>query len=164
MSLAGIEPVGFGVKSDLRKHCAIVQPRWYDCLMVTPITLNTEPHGLDSCQGHSTEKLLNTRRLIRSPWPGVVEGDPTTELVKRSPPASSHGVVRSRTARLSSVKRRRNRSRLGSDKVLSLDDKARIMADQPPLRRPEGSPWGPSVLRVIGVTIKQSYNRGCTIT
>jgi hypothetical protein len=26
------------------------------------------------------------------------------------------------------------------------------MADQPPLRRPEGSPWGPSVLSVICVT------------
>ena len=25
--LAGIEPVGFRVKSDLRNHCAIVQPR-----------------------------------------------------------------------------------------------------------------------------------------
>ncbi len=40
-------------------------------------------------------------------------------------------------------------------------DKARIMADQPPLRRPEGNPWGPSILRVICVTIKQSYNRVC---
>ncbi len=27
--------------------------------------------------------------------------------------------------------------------------------------RPEGNPWGPSVLRMICVTIKQSYNRGC---
>ena len=56
MSLAGIEPVGLRVKSDLRNHRAIVQPRLYDCSMVTQITLNTEPHGLDSCQGHSTEK------------------------------------------------------------------------------------------------------------
>ena len=24
--------------------------------MVTQITLNTEPHGFDSCQGHFTEK------------------------------------------------------------------------------------------------------------
>ena len=30
MSLAGIEPVGFRVKSDLRNHQAIVQPRLYD--------------------------------------------------------------------------------------------------------------------------------------
>ncbi len=30
-------------------------------------------------------------------------------------------------------------------------------------RRSEGSPWGPSVLRVICVTIALSYNRGCTI-
>ncbi len=36
--LAGIEPVGFRVtKSDLRNHQAIVQPRLYDCLMVTQI-------------------------------------------------------------------------------------------------------------------------------
>jgi hypothetical protein len=33
-SLAGIEPVGFRVKSDLRNHQAIVQPRLYDSLMV----------------------------------------------------------------------------------------------------------------------------------
>ncbi len=38
-SLAGIEPVGFRVKSDLRNHQAIVQPRLYDSLMVTHITL-----------------------------------------------------------------------------------------------------------------------------
>ncbi len=38
-SLAGIEPVGFRVKSDLRNHQAIVQPRLYDSLMVTQITL-----------------------------------------------------------------------------------------------------------------------------
>jgi hypothetical protein len=34
MSLAGIEPVGFRVKSDLRNHQAIVQPRLYDCLII----------------------------------------------------------------------------------------------------------------------------------
>ena len=43
VSLAGIEPVGFRVKNDLRNHQAIVQPRLYDCftdcLMVTQITL-----------------------------------------------------------------------------------------------------------------------------
>ena len=39
VSLAGIEPVGFRVKSDLRNHQAIVQPRVYDSLMVTQITL-----------------------------------------------------------------------------------------------------------------------------
>jgi hypothetical protein len=44
-------------KSDLRNHQAIVQPRLYDCLMVTQITLKTEPHGFDSCQGHFTEKV-----------------------------------------------------------------------------------------------------------
>ena len=52
--LAGIEPVGFRVKSDLRNHQAIVQSRLYDCLMVTQITLKTEgPHGLPS--GRRTE-------------------------------------------------------------------------------------------------------------
>ena len=41
MSLAGVEPVGFRVKSksDLRNHQAIVQPRLYDSLMVTQITI-----------------------------------------------------------------------------------------------------------------------------
>ncbi len=39
MSLAGIEPVGLRVKSDLRNHQAIVQPRLYDSLMVAQITL-----------------------------------------------------------------------------------------------------------------------------
>ena len=39
VSLAGIEPVGFRVKSDSRNHQAIVQPRLYDSLMVTRITL-----------------------------------------------------------------------------------------------------------------------------
>jgi hypothetical protein len=39
VSLAGIEPEGFRVKSDLRNHQAIVQPRLYDSLMVTQITL-----------------------------------------------------------------------------------------------------------------------------
>ena len=72
MSLAGIEPVGFRVKSDLRNHQAIVQPRLYDCLMVTQITLNTEPHGFDPCQGHSYGKAdMGYPGLIRSPWPGV---------------------------------------------------------------------------------------------
>ena len=37
--LAGIEPVRFRVKSDQRNHQAIAQPRLYDCLMVTQITL-----------------------------------------------------------------------------------------------------------------------------
>jgi hypothetical protein len=42
MSLAGIEPVGFRVKSDLRSHCAIVQPRLYDSAMAMhwQVTLN----------------------------------------------------------------------------------------------------------------------------
>jgi hypothetical protein len=47
-------------KSDLRNHQAIVQPRLYDYLMVTQITLNTEPHGLDSSQGHSYGKKVTT--------------------------------------------------------------------------------------------------------
>jgi hypothetical protein len=31
--------VGFRTKCDLRNHQAIIQPRLYDCLMVTQITL-----------------------------------------------------------------------------------------------------------------------------
>ncbi len=42
-----------GYKSDLHNHQAIIQPRLYDCLMVTQITLSPEPHGFDSCRGHS---------------------------------------------------------------------------------------------------------------
>ena len=63
VSLAGIEPVGFRVKSDLRNHRAIVQPRLYDCSMVTQITLKTEgPHGLPS--GRQTEADPLYRGLI----------------------------------------------------------------------------------------------------
>ncbi len=58
----------FRFKSDLRNHQAIVQPRLYDCLMVTQITLNTEPHGFDSsgCQGHSYGKADSLYRARRS--------------------------------------------------------------------------------------------------
>ncbi len=71
----------FAKKSDLRSnHQAIVQPRLYDCLMVTQITLNTEPHGFDPYQGHSYGKnRLGTRvppGLIRSPLPGAVDAGP----------------------------------------------------------------------------------------
>jgi hypothetical protein len=53
-------PLSLALKSDLRNHQAIVQPRLYDCLMVTQITLQVKtepgpgPHagGFDSCQGH----------------------------------------------------------------------------------------------------------------
>jgi hypothetical protein len=46
--------------------------RLYDSLMVTQITLNTEPHGFDPCQGHSYGKAdMGYPGLIRSPWPGV---------------------------------------------------------------------------------------------
>ncbi len=40
--------MGFRVKSDLRNHQAIVQPRLYnhDCLMVTQITLTAPGQGL----------------------------------------------------------------------------------------------------------------------
>jgi hypothetical protein len=73
--------VGFRVKSDLRNHQAIVQPRLkrkvptgclqadrprlYDSLMVTQITLKTEgPHGLPS--GRQTEVDPLYRGLIIS--------------------------------------------------------------------------------------------------
>ncbi len=58
VSLAGIEPVGFRVKSDLRNHQAIVQPRLYDSLMVTQITL-----GLLTCE-------LKVPPLVPSPLSG----------------------------------------------------------------------------------------------
>jgi hypothetical protein len=60
-------------KSDLRNHQAIVQPRLYDSLMVTQITLKTEgPHGLPS--GRQTEVdplyrgliILTDRRILVS--------------------------------------------------------------------------------------------------
>ena len=55
--------MGFRVKSDLRNHQAIVQPRLYDSLMVTQITLKTEgPHGLPS--GRQTEADPLYRGLI----------------------------------------------------------------------------------------------------
>ncbi len=51
---AGIRNQESDSKSDLRNHQAIVQPRLYDSLMVTQITLKTEgPHGLPS--GRQTE-------------------------------------------------------------------------------------------------------------
>jgi hypothetical protein len=53
----------FRFKSDLRNHQAIVQPRLYDSLMVTQITLKTEgPHGLPS--GRQTEVDPLYRGLI----------------------------------------------------------------------------------------------------
>ena len=55
--------VGGTAKSDLRNHQAIIQPRLYDCLMVTQITLKTEsPHGLLS--GRQTEADPLYRGLI----------------------------------------------------------------------------------------------------
>ncbi len=51
--LAGIEPVRFRVKSDLRNHQAIVQPRLYGCLMVSLLAagmdkLEAPPLAVDS--------------------------------------------------------------------------------------------------------------------
>jgi hypothetical protein len=43
-----------------------VQPRLYDSLMVTQITLNTEPHGFDSRQGHSYEKVSRNLAFHRA--------------------------------------------------------------------------------------------------
>ena len=66
VSLAGIEPVGFRVKNDLRSHCAIVQPRLYDSAMATQIILNTEPHGFDPCQGHFYGKVSRNLAFHRA--------------------------------------------------------------------------------------------------
>jgi hypothetical protein len=57
VSLAGIEPVGtFRFKSDLRSHCAIVQPRLYDCVMVTQITLSRRPSESPRTSGKSADR------------------------------------------------------------------------------------------------------------
>ena len=67
VSLAGIEPVGFRVKNDLRNHCAIVQPRLYDSAMVTQIILKTEgPHGLPSDRLPAEVDPLLWRGLVSS--------------------------------------------------------------------------------------------------
>ncbi len=59
----------FRFKSDLRNHQAIVQPRLYDSLMVTQITLKTEgPHGSES------SPLFLTRAPI---WPPGRQQGPT---------------------------------------------------------------------------------------
>ena len=78
--------MGFRVKSDLRNHQAIVQPRLYDSLMVTQITLNTEPHGFDSSQGRDTL----TKKLPRR-WSFVVP-----EALANLPAAPSSRCVRAR--------------------------------------------------------------------
>ncbi len=88
-----------------------VQPRLYDCLMVTQITLNTEPHGFDSCQGRSSsyEKFATNRGTFVVPGRSGValvtldetNGSPLSRVV-----AFAHGSV------LSSVQRDCNRSRL----------------------------------------------------
>ncbi len=83
VSPAGIEPVGFRTKSDLRNHQAIIQPRLYDCLMVTQITLKTEsPHGLLSGPD---------RRRVRSEAPAWAAG-PASNLAQ--PEAHESKVTR----------------------------------------------------------------------
>jgi hypothetical protein len=60
-----------GAKSDLRDHQAIVQPRLYDCLMVTvtQITLKTEgPHGLPSDRLPAEVDPLPLRRGLISSY------------------------------------------------------------------------------------------------
>jgi hypothetical protein len=55
--------VGFRVKSDLRNHQAIVQPRLYDSLMVTQITLKgyslpaSDQYGLGENQSASLSRV-----------------------------------------------------------------------------------------------------------
>jgi hypothetical protein len=55
-------------KSYLRNHRAIAQPRLYDRSMVTQFkfTLNTEPHGFDSCRrrGHFWKELATSRSRV----------------------------------------------------------------------------------------------------
>jgi hypothetical protein len=52
-------------KSDLRNHQAIVQPRLYDCLMVTQIALKTEgPNGLPSGRRTEVDPLYPGRIIL----------------------------------------------------------------------------------------------------
>ncbi len=88
VSLAGIEPVGFRVKSDLRtsNHQAIVQPRLYDSLprlydslMVTQITLvvpttRTATASEEATEPEGIERRTPTPTLPAGrPWSGPAE-------------------------------------------------------------------------------------------
>jgi hypothetical protein len=42
----------------------ITLKRLYDCLMVTQITLNTEPHGFDSCQARPGGTLFTKSFVV----------------------------------------------------------------------------------------------------
>jgi hypothetical protein len=64
--------------------------------MVTQITLNTEPHGLDPCQGHSYEKVTVAEQApVPSPLAGMVAD---TGPRWWNPTRLSHEPLRSRTA------------------------------------------------------------------
>ncbi len=111
-SLAGIEPVGFRVKSDLRNHQAIVQPRLYDSLMVTPqITLKTEVPEED------TRILLAARAraaATMSAWCAIgtvpTDGPPCRRQRRRQlpgcPASAQRATLRTPTFQLPSVVRR----------------------------------------------------------
>jgi hypothetical protein len=152
-------------KSDLRNHCAIVQPRpgLYDSAMATQITLKTEgPHGLPS--GRRTE--------VDPRYPGLIilvtDYDCGQRFTpKRSEPCAN-ATARERGEQAEPVPRLARGTtkcaslrRVGSTGTTRLTRLSNCFVKS---RCPwqESNPWG-SVLRVICVTIALSYNRGCTI-
>ncbi len=95
-------------KSDLRNHQAIVQPRLYDSLMVTQITLKTEgPHGLPS--GRQTEVDPLYRGLIILT---VYDCGHAFQSLERSEPSA-------RTHRLKSSRARTHRLEGAAGKFIS---------------------------------------------
>jgi hypothetical protein len=70
--------------------------------MVTQITLNTEPHGFGSCQGHSYEKLATNRGTFVVPGPGR-SGVALVTLDETNGPGLASLTSRCVRARLSSL-------------------------------------------------------------
>ncbi len=67
VSPAGIEPaVGFRVKSDLRNHCAIVQPRLYDSAIIMMVTQITGTLNLKERFHNRTFDVNRIHRLCAS--------------------------------------------------------------------------------------------------
>ncbi len=152
-------------KSDLRNLQAIVQPRLYDSLMVTQITLKTEgPHGLPS--GRRTE--------VDPLYPGLI----ILAVYDSGHATHSRELSRARTQRLVREASRLTRTpcqglRMHHGSWQTFRKVSLALAGIEPvgfrvksdLRNHQAivqPRWG-SVLRVICVTIRLSYNRGCTI-
>jgi hypothetical protein len=81
------------VKSDLRNHQAIVQPRLYDCLMVTQITLLVLKSGIVDLR----HRRLGGRVTASELWPCA------TPSLSLPPAASSTLPVHHRVSQLKSI-------------------------------------------------------------